>query len=190
VFRNEQERQEFNALEAALMDEYHPVSTTVSRMVHELAFCFWMKAEVNGWQLQELVHRSKAPAAILKTLAENHDGQLPLFTEQNGLQSAAGLGWECEELVVRTGTSNSEQAEAGPLGDRKDRDGHVLIEAKLNNSLNTALRYQAAVKRDLRDTIKLLQDLQPGPEKSGKGPRKNPGQISGRRPRTTRRKKS
>jgi hypothetical protein len=181
VFRNEQEQQEFEALEADLMDEYHPVGQTAWEIVHELAFCFWKKSEANGWELQELAHRNKASAAILKTLAENHDpGQLPLFTEQNGSQSAAGLGWDCEELVIRTGNSKSELVEAGPLGDRKDKAGHVLIEAKMNTSLNTILRYQAAAKHDLRDTIKLLRDCSPS--------RRSPnGVVSGNRKKRGRR---
>jgi hypothetical protein len=161
-------------------------------MVHELAFCFWKKAEGNGWELQELVHRREAPAAILKALAENYDaGQLPLFTQPNGSHSAAQLGWDCHELLVRTGTSESEQEGEKSPGDRKGKSGHVLIEAKLNTSLDTILRYQAAANRDLRETIKTLKSLRPEPEKPGKRvARKDRKKSSRRRRRTTRRKKS
>jgi hypothetical protein len=186
VFRDQQSEREFDVRLAALMDEYQPVGPTAWEMVHELAFCFWRKTELNAWELQELDHRREAPAAILKTLAENHEvGQLPLFTQQDGLQSAAGLGWDCEELVVRTGTSNSEQAEAGTLRDRKDTTGHVQIEAKLNKSLDSILRYQAAAKRDLHDTIKRLEYLQPEAEKSGKGVGPRESKESSRRIRRT-----
>ncbi|MGA7380673.1 MAG: hypothetical protein WBX03_07450 [Terriglobales bacterium] len=169
VFRNEEEQQEFAELLAELTDEHRPVHRTAWEMVHELAFCIWKKAEANGWELQELAHRSEAPAAILKALAENSDaGQLPLFTQPNGSQSAAQLGWDCQELLVRTGTSKSQQEEERSLGDRKGKSGHVLIEAKLNTSLDTIQRYQSAIKRDLRDTIATLRFLQPNPKNSGK----------------------
>jgi hypothetical protein len=189
VFRTEEEQQEFAELLDDLMDQYMPIRRTTREAVHELAVCIWKKAQGNGWELQELAHRIEAPAAILKTLAENYDaGQLPLFTQRNGSDSAAQLGWDCEELVVRTGTSNSVQQDDSSLGDRKDKSGHVMIEAKLNTSLDTVLRYQAAAKRDWRDTINRLESLQP--EKSVKSLRKNRGQSGGRRRGTTSRRKS
>jgi len=98
---------------------------------------------------QELEHRRKAAAAIVRTLAENHDGeQLPLFTQRDGSHSAVQFGWDCQELVVRTGTRKSEQEKRDSLGDERSKIGHVLIEAKLNTSLDTVVRYQAAKKRD------------------------------------------
>jgi hypothetical protein len=189
VFRTAEEQQEFAELLADLTDEHMPIGRTTREIVHELAVCIWKKAQANGWELQELAHRSEAPAAILKTLAENYDaGQLPIFTGRNGSHSAAELGWDCEELVIRTGSSKSEQQDDSSLGDRKDKSGHVMIEAKLNTSLDTVLRYQAAAKRDLRDTINLLESLQP--EKSVKSLRKNRGQSGSRRRGTTSRRKS
>jgi hypothetical protein len=102
-----------------------------------------------------LEHVSKA---ILKTVADNYDGeQLPLFDQADASGSAAQLGWVCQELVVRTGTRNSEQERESVLGDRNGKVGHVQIEAKLNTSLDTILLYQAALKRDLYRAITALR---------------------------------
>lgn len=83
-------------------------------------------------------------------MAENYDGeQLPLFDEPDGLPSAARLGWDCQELIVRTGTRNCSQESADSRGDKMGKTGHVQIEAKMNTSLDTILRDQEALKRDL-----------------------------------------
>jgi len=113
--------------------------------------------------MQELAQRRQAATAILRTLAENYDGeQLPLFTQRDGSDSAVRLGWDCQELVVRTGTRNSEQEDEGSSRgrDSKGKVGHVQIEARLNTSSDTILRYQTAIKRDLYRAIAELRSLQ------------------------------
>jgi hypothetical protein len=46
------------------------------------------------------------------------------------------------------------------LGDRRGKSGHVQIEARLNTSLHTILRYQAAIKRDMYRAIAELRSRQ------------------------------
>jgi hypothetical protein len=97
----------------------------------------------------------------MTTLAENYDGeQLPLFSERDGSHSAVQLGWDCQELVVRTGTRNSEEEEQEISKDRRGKVGHVQIEARLNTSLDTMLRYQAAINRDLYRALGELRSMQ------------------------------
>jgi hypothetical protein len=163
VFQNEEERQEFDALLGELLEEYQPVDRTDKELVGKVAVAFWNSAELDGGGMQELAQRRKAAAAVLRTLAENYDGdQLPLFTQRDGSDSAVQLGWDCQELVVRTGTRNSEQEdEASPKNrDRKGKVGHVQIEARLNTSLDTILRYRAAINRDLYRAIAELRSRQ------------------------------
>jgi hypothetical protein len=161
VFESEEDQQEFDALQNDLLDEYQPRGRTELELVGKVAVAFWNSAEENAWELQELGRRGQAPAAILKTLAENYDGeQLPLFTGQDGSQSAAQFGWECEELIVRTGTRNSELEKEGVLKDQKGKIGHVQIEARLNTSLDTILRYHAAINRDLYRALEELRSVQ------------------------------
>ena len=163
VFETEEERQEFHALLDELAADYQPADRTAVELVEEVAINFWSLAEENGLETQELAHRRKATAAILRTLAENYDGeQLPLFTQRDGSHSAVQFGWDCEELVVRTGTRNSQQEDEVSSKDRErtGKSGHVQIEARLNTSLDTILRYKAAIKRDLYRAIKELRSLQ------------------------------
>ena len=170
VFQNEEEEQEFDALLGDLVEEYKPVDRTDEELVGKLAVAFWNSAKLNGWEMQEFAQRRKAAAAVLRTLAENYDGdQLPLFTQRDGSDSAVQLGWDCQELVVRTGTRNSEQEDEGSPKDRerKGKIGHVQIEARLNTSLDTILRYRAATNRDLYRAIAELRSRQR--ERCGQG---------------------
>jgi hypothetical protein len=161
VFQTEEERQEFDTLLNDLIDDRKPVGRTELELVETVAVNFWNSAEANGWKTQELTRRSQAPAAILKTLAENFDGeQLPLFTGRDGSQSAVQFGWDCQELVVRTGTRNSEEENEGIDKDRRGKVGHVQVEAKLNTSLDTILRYHAAINRDLYRALGELRSIQ------------------------------
>jgi hypothetical protein len=161
AFKNEEERQEFDALLNGLADEYQPVGRTEVEMINKIAVDLWKLAEENGWEMQELAHRGEAAAAILNTLAENYDGeQLPLFTAPDGSHSALRFGWDCQELVVRTGTRNSEEEDQEISNDRRGKVGHVQIEARLNTSLDTMLRYRAAISRDLYRALGELRSIQ------------------------------
>ena len=160
-FQNEEEENEFNMLLHDLDDEYQPAGRTEWALVEEVAACLWKLQTANDWEIQELVNRRNAAKAILRAVTENYyEEQLPLFTKGDGSRSAAQLGWDCQELIVRTGTRNSEQENESPSGDTKGKAGHVQIEAKLNTSLDTILRYQAALKRDLYRAIAALRAIQ------------------------------
>jgi hypothetical protein len=157
VFRDEQEETEFSNLLAELEDEYRPDGQTKRALVEEIAICLWKLQILNGWEMEEVTNRRKAAKAILCAVAERFDeDQLSLFTKGDGSHSAARLGWDCQELIVRTGTRNSEQDESFS-GDKTDKSGHVQIEAKLTTSLDTILRYQAALKRDFYRAIAALR---------------------------------
>ncbi len=160
-FSNEEDKLEFSTLLGELEDDLLPVGRTERALVEEVAVCFWKIQMANGWEEVELTNRRKASKAILRTLAENYDAdRLPLFDQRDGSPSAARLGWECQELVIRTSTKNSELESERISGDKNGKVGNVQIEAKLNTSLDTILRYQAALKRDFYRAIGALQAIQ------------------------------
>lgn len=161
VFQNDQERQEFDGLLSDLLEEYRPAGRTEVEMINKIAVDFWKLVVENGWEMRELAHRRLAAAAILRTLEEHYDGeQLPLFSERDGSHSAVQLGWDCQELVIRTGTRNSELESQGISKDRAGTEGHVHIEARLTTSLDTMLRYHAAINRDLYNALAELRCIQ------------------------------
>jgi hypothetical protein len=157
-FRNEEEKMEFGNLLEELENEHQPAGRTERVLIEEIAVCVWKLGTANGWEIQELANGRKASKAILKTVADNYDGeQLPLFDQADASGSAAQLGWVCQELVVRTGTRNSELESESSSGDKNGKIGHVQIEAKLHTSVETILRYQAALKRDFYRAIAALR---------------------------------
>jgi len=158
LFQGEEEKKEFDTLLDELEREQQPAGPTERALVEELASCFWKVRITNDLENREVADRQKASKAILETLAEsNGKEQLQLFTRWDGSPSPAQRGWECQELIVRTGTRNSEQENES--GDKKGKAGHVQIEAKLNTSLDGILRYQAAAKRDLYRALAALRDI-------------------------------
>jgi hypothetical protein len=160
-FESAEEEAEFDALRDEFTAEYQSSGATERALVDETCVCLWRLGLLDGWATQELANRRGAARAIVKAVAENYtDQQLALFTQGDGSRSAAGLGWDCQELIIRTGSSSGEQEDAQSISDTKTKSGHVLIEAKLNSSIDTIARYQTSVKRDFYRAIAMLREIQ------------------------------
>jgi hypothetical protein len=161
-FEDEDQKKEYTELLEQLEKYHEPDGPTEWMLVEEIANCQWMLQGLNVWKSQEITNRRNAAKAILRAVAENYDEeQLPLFTTAGGADSAAQLGWDCQELIVRTGTRNFEQDERTGLGlDKTGKSGQVQIEARLTTSLDSILRCEAALKRDLFRGLKTLGEIQ------------------------------
>ncbi len=157
IFRDEEESNEFDRLLHELEFEYAPAGPTERTLVEEVANCIWKLKTANAWEMREVRHRRQAAEAILRAVAENCDEQMELFTKEDGTRSAARLGWDCQELIVRTGSAERDMEEFSR--EKKAKTGNVQIEAKLTNSLDSVLRYQSALKRDLYRAIAALADI-------------------------------
>jgi hypothetical protein len=59
---------------------------------------------------------------------------------------AISQGWQAQELVCRTASRGYEDEDG--LDDMTGKTGHIVVEAKMTNSLDSILRYRAAIKRD------------------------------------------
>jgi hypothetical protein len=160
-FLSAEQEEDFVRLLKEFEQEYQPSGATESALVEEAAVCLWKLGLLEGWAMEEFANRRSAAQAIVRTVAEKCDNkQLPFFKQGDGSPSPAQLGWDCEELVIRSGTSNVEDEDEDPLGmSDKATSGHVLIAAKLKSSIDTIARYQAAFKRDFYRAIAALRDL-------------------------------
>ncbi len=172
VFANPEEENQYNALLEELDGYYQPEGPIEEMLIEEIARCRWSLDDLQVWAVQEISNRRQATKAILQGVAENYDEeQLPLFTTAGGSNSAAQLGWDCQGLIVRTGSKNFEREESrsgmpDKLG-KTDKTGDVQIEVKLNTSMDSILRYQAALKRDLYRAIRTLGEIQQQRQESG-----------------------
>jgi hypothetical protein len=163
-FENEDQKKEYTELLEQLEEYHEPDGPTEWMLVEEIANCRWMLQGLNVWKSQEITNRRNAAKAILRAVADNYDGErLSLFTTSEGADSAAQLGWDCQELVVRTDSRNFKNFEKDKpmMGmDKTGKSGQVQIEAKLNTSLDSILRYEAALKRDLYRALRTLGEIQ------------------------------
>ena len=158
-FQNEDEKEEFHRLVQELEREQQAAGRMELALIEEAATCLWKLQSANEWEVQELANRRETSKAIMKNLTEHYDDQkLPIFNQWDGNASAARLGWDCREFTVRSGTAESE-LEARSSGDRNRKGDHVQIEATMTTSLDTILRYEAAIKRDLYRALAALRDI-------------------------------
>jgi hypothetical protein len=154
-FQSEEEKSEFDQLVREIEEEQKPDGRLEQALIEEAAVCLWKLQSANDWEGQELANRRETSKAILKNLTEHYDEEkLPMFKRWDS-SSPARLGWDCQELTVRSGTIDSEKRS----GDRNSKAGKVQIEARMTTSLDTILRYQAAIKRDLYRALTALRDM-------------------------------
>jgi hypothetical protein len=152
VFRSDDERRSYNTLVAELTDHHQPLGPTEGVLVSEMAISLWRLQELYGWESLEVKSRTDAAAAIVQGLREDGDAQeLPLF-------AATQQGWSAQELVVRSGSRGSKEGET--LLDEARKTGHIILETKMISSLETILRYGAAIRRDFYRALAALRDLQ------------------------------
>ena len=154
VFRNEEEEAEFKSLLDGLEEEFQPEGTLERMLVEEIGVCWWKLQVAQGWELQEIGNRRKASKALLRRFVEkSENAQLPLFS--NNVFSdppAVPLGWDCREVVLRASSKKSEED--------KETSGHGQMEVRLTSSMETILRYETTLKRDLYRAIPMLQAVQ------------------------------
>jgi hypothetical protein len=159
VFDDAEEEVAFQSLSAELIADYKPAGCLETALVDEIAVCLWKMRKVNHLEQAEMRDRRKASRSILDAVVAHSElDPLPLFQRDDGTRSAARRGWECEELVVRTGTRNSRKEEARE--ETKNAAGQVHIEARLTTSIESLLRYTASTKRDFYKAIRALRDIQ------------------------------
>jgi hypothetical protein len=151
VFRNPDEKKSYDALAAELAAHHQPFGPTERLLVSEMAISSWRLHELNGWESLEVRNRTTAAAAIGQGLREDGKAhELPLF-------AATQQGWSAQEMVVRTGSRSSEE---DTLLDEARKTGHIIIETKMASSLETILRYGAAIRRDFYRALVALRELQ------------------------------
>jgi hypothetical protein len=157
-FETAEERQEFEDLLVELDTEQQPVGVMERALLEEVAVCLRKLQKANEWEQAEFGNRRQAAGAILKQLSSDDDGKkLILFDRYSyGVPAPAQLGWDCQELTVRDSKGGLKHENGFS---KEDKTNHRSIEAKLTSSLDTILRYQSAIKRDLYRALAELREI-------------------------------
>ena len=154
-FRNDEDRQEFEALLRDLNHQDRSTEPLGSVVIEDLAVAVWKLRETIALDLVELGRGRKAADAVITAL-DNADAGDQLLTADG--ETKKRRGWACSELTVRTAVTNMEKDELCQSANNKT--GHVQMEAKLTTSLDTLLRYHSAIRRDMYRAIATLQGMQ------------------------------
>jgi hypothetical protein len=161
ILNNEEEKAEFQSLMGELEEKYRPQDIVERTLVEEVAVCLWKLGILLNWELQEIGNRRGASKALISALApEASETQFPLFQEEGSSYPASSLSWDCNELMVKGSSKQNTKEKPSPSCEQEQKIGVLEFEAKLTSSMDTILRYQAAVKRDLYKALKMLTDLQ------------------------------
>ena len=160
VFHTDEQKKEFNDLMAEMRKDFQPIGWVERALVEEIGVSYWLLAQTYALVISEQQNSQRAATAVLNAVSHTcHDEQAPFFREKDGSSLAAQPGWDCEELVVRKATRDSEQENASVLGSKTLNVGALQIEAKLTASLDTHLRYHASLKRDYYRALRTLLEF-------------------------------
>lgn len=159
-FKDAEEQAEFHKLVQELDAEIRPLGVVHKLLVEEVAICCWKLQIAHGLEMQDLYNRRKATKAIMRAVARSCDRKdAPLFVNDDGTDSAAQMGWDCEELTVQTCVATVESEHSGLGSDRAEGNSdQARITAKLSTSFSTILRYEASLKRDLYRALAALRE--------------------------------
>jgi hypothetical protein len=159
-FENDEERHRYNELIDELCSDHYPRGATQFALVSEMAFTIWNLQKLNGWFSREMSKTDGTAEAMLANLGETyHCEQVPFFADGKS-GATARQGWECEQLLVRTGSRTSEEEEGLGTEQVNTKAGQVIVEAKMARTIDLILRYSTAVKRDYYRALGKLQELQ------------------------------
>lgn len=158
IFNSDEEKQEFHDLVSDLAAEYPPAGPSESALVDELAVSSWQLGKLHGCAALELENRRKATQHILEQLGQSeHCENAPFFGDGYGAQSSRQLGWDCQELIVRTGSATSENDRV--FDDKSTKRGNWHLEAKLQTSLEAISRYEATWERKFYRAFDRLRQI-------------------------------
>ena len=156
-FKSEEEKQQFLELLAELNEDHKPVGTIERTLVEEIAMSVFKLEHANAWEQNELAKRRAGAGELLDEVRRHEDGKkMVFFNGWYSSQPPAQQGWNFEQLVIRNGV----RGEQGSPATRGVEADHLQVEAKFSSSLDTVLRYELAIKRDLYKAIATLRDIQ------------------------------
>lgn len=155
MFKNDEERQDFEAFFENLKELDPPTSPIEAILVEEVAVCWHRAKRALRWEQRIRSQQNPATQVVLGALKANSD-VLPI-KHNDALEKSSG--WDCREVILKI-NNGARSLECG-LGEDQTREQQgVELRAKFTNQIGTVLKYQAAVKRDLYRAIGALRALQ------------------------------
>ena len=177
-FSSDLEKDDYERLLADLVREIRPQDSIESMLVEQIAINYWKLQRAQIWELAAIDARRKAARSVVDLLSmesSSLDEEIkpPLFDEAENAINRIDAGWECEEVNIEMHRSRDDSRDSllnavRSLNDtdRTQRDrtsggkaAGCRTSVKLSSSLNTVMRYEAMLKRDLYRAIDQLRRL-------------------------------
>lgn len=158
----EDQQAEFDEILAELEAEFTPETATQRMMLEELATDWWKLQETHSWEMQHCQNRSRSADVIFQIVdSESAHDELSSLGRGEELSKGAHLGWECEQLLVRSGnqTQEEEMKGIGCSSSDKQTRGHMVVEARVSTGMEPLLRYQRSLKKDFFRAMDVLRRL-------------------------------
>jgi hypothetical protein len=165
IFQTEEEERGFQQLLDQFEEDLMPADILQRLLVHEIAVTSWKLEIVLEWELVDMRTRRAASRELLRRfMSKCNDERVSVLSadraETGNSVSANKIDWDCREVVLKAGNKNGDVL-ADELG---ETGGGSVMELRLTSPLETILRYQGSLKRDLYRAIQMLQSLKNGQE--------------------------
>lgn len=204
TFANDQEKGEYDVLQAEVARQIQPRNFIESMQVQEIVLNYWKLRTVGMWEIASVnarrnMSRSVFSALMMANSALDDEDKSPLLDESEDALTQTSDGWDCTELCIdmdqsknnsdhhqhgtRRGIYESKPSTPGKLcvdetleRNRQDEGGarttgnHTSV--KLTSSLDTVMRYQSMIKRDLYRALEELGRSRAKKSAQGRGTRR------------------
>jgi hypothetical protein len=160
VFRTDEEENEFHQLWTQFEEDLAPANALEQLFAEEIVTTIWKLRVALRWELDDIRIRQMDCHELLHRFSTNFpEGRVSLLSddvvEEGSPRRAEGSGWHCGEVVLKTGAHNR-NAFAEQFS---EKDDGPEFEIRLTSAIETILRYQASLKRDLYRAVQVLQSL-------------------------------
>jgi hypothetical protein len=175
VFRDQEEKTEFAAFMEGLEEDLSPNGVLEHILAEEIGTCWWKLRILLPMEMEDIRSRHVASKELLlRFISRSDDERVSVLSpDVAGTESrtaAENLAWDCQEVVLKTGSTNHD-AYGDDLG---ESNGSSVLELRLTSALETVLRYEGSVKRDLYRAISMLQRLKSVEIAGGAMPNRSP----------------
>jgi hypothetical protein len=171
LFDSDEERFDYEELRKRWHEYYQPDGPAEEYCVKEMVNNEWNLNSVESLVMKELTRRRRSAEQVDGIF--NTDLHLPIESDDLPLDRT----WACEKLVVRatadddvttSGRERHPKISQGKYVDNtqvaseneKRNRGHLEVHAVLGSSVDTLLRYQVRLKKDLYKAMDKLRELQ------------------------------
>jgi hypothetical protein len=157
AFLNDEEVVEFEKLLAGVEEDFTPQGAIQGMLVEEIAVTWWKLGIALGWELEDVANRRQASRELLRMFLQNsQDQKLSSLAFGDGSPAAFSV-WECQGALLKASSRNHEEDLLSAETDKKI--GSSELELRIVSKLETILRYQTSLKRDLYRAIHTLHIL-------------------------------